>query len=148
MFWPFVQEIFLSHVPPDHLASWKSIALFLHNPANKQTNRQDLLGGGKYQPFAGSNLFSNQSNYLYPGLCGDFNDIQADDLRTTSGLIEGTARTFANTWKTKASCPDVTTTSTDPCSYSMGKGMSPKTCSYLKIIHQNSPRNPHVYLLL
>ncbi|XP_044050298.1 LOW QUALITY PROTEIN: mucin-5B-like [Siniperca chuatsi] len=49
------------------------------------------------------------------GLCGDFNDVEVDDFRTTNGLIEGTAGTFANTWKTKSNCPDVTTTHRDPC---------------------------------
>uniref|UniRef100_A0A3B4VBR6 Mucin-5B-like n=1 Tax=Seriola dumerili TaxID=41447 RepID=A0A3B4VBR6_SERDU len=56
------------------------------------------------------------------GLCGDFNDVGADDFRTTNGLIEGTAGTFANTWKTKSSCPDVTNILGDPCILSVDKG--------------------------
>ncbi|XP_075993779.1 mucin-2-like [Genypterus blacodes] len=55
------------------------------------------------------------------GLCGDFNDVEADDFRTRDGLIEGTAVTFANTWKTKSSCPDVTSTLRNPCSLSIEK---------------------------
>ncbi|XP_022611937.1 mucin-5B-like [Seriola dumerili] len=55
------------------------------------------------------------------GLCGDFNDVGADDFRTTNGLIEGTAGTFANTWKTKSSCPDVTNILGDPCILSVDK---------------------------
>ncbi|XP_040893938.1 mucin-2-like isoform X2 [Toxotes jaculatrix] len=55
------------------------------------------------------------------GLCGDFNDVEADDFRTTNGLIEGTAGIYANTWKTKTSCPDVTVTLGDPCSLSIEK---------------------------
>ncbi|XP_045898553.1 mucin-5AC-like, partial [Micropterus dolomieu] len=49
------------------------------------------------------------------GLCGNFNNVGADDFKSTNGLIEGTAWTFANTWKTKASCPDVTNILRDPC---------------------------------
>ncbi|GLD58793.1 mucin-5B-like protein [Lates japonicus] len=55
------------------------------------------------------------------GLCGDFNDVEADDFRTTNGLIEGTAGTFVNTWRTKPSCPDVTTKLGDPCTLSVDK---------------------------
>ncbi|XP_042157127.1 LOW QUALITY PROTEIN: mucin-2-like [Oncorhynchus tshawytscha] len=53
------------------------------------------------------------------GLCGDFNGVQADDFRTINGLVEGTAVTFANTWKTKASCPDVAQNFEMPCSLSV-----------------------------
>uniref|UniRef100_A0A3P8Z3U3 Mucin 5.1, oligomeric mucus/gel-forming n=1 Tax=Esox lucius TaxID=8010 RepID=A0A3P8Z3U3_ESOLU len=53
------------------------------------------------------------------GLCGDFNSVQADDFRTINGLVEGTAVTFANTWKTQASCPDVTQSFENPCSLSV-----------------------------
>uniref|UniRef100_A0A4W6DD37 VWFD domain-containing protein n=1 Tax=Lates calcarifer TaxID=8187 RepID=A0A4W6DD37_LATCA len=60
-----------------------------------------------------------KASYLCPGLCGDFNDVEADDFRTTNGLIEGTAGTFANTWKTKPSCPDVTPKLGDPCTLSI-----------------------------
>ncbi|XP_062277538.1 mucin-5B [Scomber scombrus] len=55
------------------------------------------------------------------GLCGDFNDVEADDFKTTQGLTEGTAVTFANTWKTKPSCPDVTNILQDPCDLSIDK---------------------------
>uniref|UniRef100_A0A3Q1I7Z7 VWFD domain-containing protein n=1 Tax=Anabas testudineus TaxID=64144 RepID=A0A3Q1I7Z7_ANATE len=55
------------------------------------------------------------------GLCGNFNDVEADDFRTTNGLIEGTAGTFANTWKTKTTCPDVTNVFGDPCTLSIEK---------------------------
>ncbi|XP_053175820.1 mucin-5B-like [Scomber japonicus] len=55
------------------------------------------------------------------GLCGDFNDVEADDFKTTQGLTEGTAVTFANTWKTKSSCPDVTNILEDPCDLSIDK---------------------------
>ncbi|XP_074490133.1 mucin-5AC-like [Sebastes fasciatus] len=55
------------------------------------------------------------------GLCGDFNDVEADDFRTTNGLTEGTAGTFVNTWKSKTSCPDVTNILGDPCILSINK---------------------------
>ncbi|XP_076971437.1 mucin-5AC [Tamandua tetradactyla] len=53
------------------------------------------------------------------GLCGNFNQNQADDLRTLSGLVEGTAAAFANTWKTQASCPNAKSSFEDPCSLSV-----------------------------
>ncbi|KAK2497827.1 hypothetical protein MC885_019273 [Smutsia gigantea] len=53
------------------------------------------------------------------GLCGNFNQNQADDFRTLSGVVEGTAATFANTWKTQATCPNVKNSFEDPCSLSV-----------------------------
>ncbi|XP_062859721.1 mucin-2-like [Trichomycterus rosablanca] len=55
------------------------------------------------------------------GLCGNFNDILADDFKAESGLIEGTAATFAFTWKTMTNCPDVSNNNQDPCSMSVEK---------------------------
>ncbi|XP_050971216.1 mucin-5AC [Labeo rohita] len=52
------------------------------------------------------------------GLCGNFNNIEADDFTTIGGLREGTAVDFANTWKTRASCPDVKRNFENPCSLS------------------------------
>ncbi|KAI4874329.1 hypothetical protein NFI96_013957 [Prochilodus magdalenae] len=56
------------------------------------------------------------------GLCGNFNGVQKDDFKTGSGLIEGTAATFANTWKVMTTCPDVSNCHQDPCSMSVEKG--------------------------
>ncbi|XP_039080944.1 mucin-5AC [Hyaena hyaena] len=53
------------------------------------------------------------------GLCGNFNQNQADDFRALSGVVEGTAAAFANTWKTQAACPNVKNTFEDPCSLSV-----------------------------
>ncbi|XP_057582973.1 mucin-5B-like [Hippopotamus amphibius kiboko] len=53
------------------------------------------------------------------GLCGNFNQNQADDFRTISGVVEGTAAAFANTWKTQAACPNVKNSFEDPCSLSV-----------------------------
>uniref|UniRef100_A0AAY5K163 VWFD domain-containing protein n=1 Tax=Esox lucius TaxID=8010 RepID=A0AAY5K163_ESOLU len=47
-------------------------------------------------------------NFHHAGLCGNFNNNQGDDLKGLSGVTEGTAIGFANTWKTRASCPDIT----------------------------------------
>ncbi|XP_035538109.1 mucin-5AC-like [Morone saxatilis] len=55
------------------------------------------------------------------GLCGNFNNIMTDDFRVMSGLVEGTATAFANTWKTRASCPDITTGFGHPCSQGISK---------------------------
>lgn len=57
------------------------------------------------------------------GLCGNFNSVQADDFRTLSGVVEGTAAAFANTWKTQAACPNVKNSFEDPCSLSVENGM-------------------------
>ncbi|EFB20022.1 hypothetical protein PANDA_008862, partial [Ailuropoda melanoleuca] len=53
------------------------------------------------------------------GLCGNFNQNQADDFRTLSGVVEGAAAAFANTWKTQAACPNVKNSFEDPCSLSV-----------------------------
>lgn len=68
-------------------------------------------------------------DHLYPGLCGDFDNDGSQDFKTTSGIIEKTAWTFANTWKTKSNCPDVTNILGDPCSLSTEKGRSQSSCS-------------------
>ncbi|XP_042343147.1 mucin-2-like [Plectropomus leopardus] len=41
------------------------------------------------------------------GLCGNFNNIMSDDFKVISGLVEGTASAFANSWKMRANCPDI-----------------------------------------
>uniref|UniRef100_A0A4W3H362 Mucin-5AC-like n=1 Tax=Callorhinchus milii TaxID=7868 RepID=A0A4W3H362_CALMI len=55
------------------------------------------------------------------GLCGNFNNVLNDDFKAVSGLVEGTASAFANTWKTKASCPDKQDVHENPCSLSYAK---------------------------
>ena len=62
---------------------------------------------------------------LPPGLCGNFNQNQADDFRTVSGVVEATAAAFANTWKTQAACPNVKNSFEDPCSLSVENGVCP-----------------------
>uniref|UniRef100_A0A8D0G5L5 Mucin-5AC n=1 Tax=Sphenodon punctatus TaxID=8508 RepID=A0A8D0G5L5_SPHPU len=53
------------------------------------------------------------------GLCGNFNNVQLDDFKAMSGVVEGTAAAFANTWKTLASCPDIKNNFENPCSLSI-----------------------------
>nr|XP_033784141.1 mucin-5AC isoform X2 [Geotrypetes seraphini] len=53
------------------------------------------------------------------GLCGNFNNVQADDFKTISGIVEGTAASFANTWKTQANCPNVKNIFENPCTLSI-----------------------------
>ncbi|KAF4094911.1 hypothetical protein G5714_023989 [Onychostoma macrolepis] len=52
------------------------------------------------------------------GICGNFNKVLADDLKTPQGVVEGTAVSFANAWKAQSNCPDRTERLDDPCSYS------------------------------
>ncbi|XP_069077568.1 mucin-5B-like [Pleurodeles waltl] len=49
------------------------------------------------------------------GLCGDFNSIQGDEFTGTSGMVEGTAAAFANSWKVYPQCPDIRNIFDDPC---------------------------------
>ncbi|XP_066438472.1 mucin-5AC-like [Eleutherodactylus coqui] len=49
------------------------------------------------------------------GLCGNFNDIQADDFKSPAGVIEGTGSSFGNLWKTQPDCPSVKNNGEDPC---------------------------------
>ncbi|CAJ0962914.1 unnamed protein product [Ranitomeya imitator] len=53
---------------------------------------------------AGSSGMQSGISAPLVGLCGNFNDKQSDDFQTISGVIEGTAASFANTWKTQADC--------------------------------------------
>uniref|UniRef100_F7ADM3 Mucin-5AC n=1 Tax=Xenopus tropicalis TaxID=8364 RepID=F7ADM3_XENTR len=53
------------------------------------------------------------------GLCGNFNSIQKDDFLTVYGILEGTAASFANSWKAQADCPNIKNDYTDPCSLSI-----------------------------
>nr|XP_023510736.1 mucin-5B [Equus caballus] len=66
------------------------------------------------------------------GLCGNFNQNQADDFRILGGVVEGTAAAFANTWKTQAACPNVKNSFEDPCSLSVeNENFAQHWCSLL-----------------
>ncbi|XP_068412272.1 mucin-5AC [Eschrichtius robustus] len=85
------------------------------------------------------------------GLCGNFNQNQADDFRTISGVVEGTAAAFANTWKTQAACPNVKNGFEDPCSLSVeNEKYAQRWCSRLTDPHGPFARchaavNPSAY---
>ncbi|CAB1452926.1 unnamed protein product [Pleuronectes platessa] len=66
------------------------------------------------------------------GLCGNFNDKVTDDFKVMSGLVEGTAASFANTWKTRANCKDIITNYGHPCSNGIKtEGYAQYSCSKL-----------------
>ncbi|CAJ0932973.1 unnamed protein product [Ranitomeya imitator] len=73
------------------------------------------------------------------GLCGNYNSIQADDFQVLSGVIEGSGSSFANTWKTQASCPNVVSSFENPCALSIENELStttcPKTLSYSYVVN-------------
>ncbi|KAF7701897.1 hypothetical protein HF521_001180 [Silurus meridionalis] len=67
------------------------------------------------------------------GLCGNFNMVLFDELTTPQGVIEGTATSFANSWKVQSNCPDQTESLDDPCSYSIdSESYAEHWCSKLK----------------
>ncbi|XP_047219340.1 mucin-5B-like [Girardinichthys multiradiatus] len=55
------------------------------------------------------------------GLCGNFNNIMTDDFWVSSGLVEGTAAVFVNSWKTRVSCPDIVPSFGHPCSQDISR---------------------------
>ena len=56
------------------------------------------------------------------GLCGNYNMILFDDMKTPQGIVEGTAATFSNSWKTNLMCQDREERLDDPCSLSVENG--------------------------
>uniref|UniRef100_A0A8C5TPN8 Mucin 2, oligomeric mucus/gel-forming n=1 Tax=Malurus cyaneus samueli TaxID=2593467 RepID=A0A8C5TPN8_9PASS len=72
------------------------------------------------------------------GLCGNFNGMEGDDFRTTSGLIEATGSAFANMWKAQSTCRDQAENLEDPCSLSIeSANYAEHWCSLLK-----NPKGP------
>ncbi|XP_076411393.1 mucin-5B [Peromyscus maniculatus bairdii] len=66
------------------------------------------------------------------GLCGNYNQNQADDFTALSGVVEGTGAAFSNTWKTQVSCPNAKNIFEDPCSYSVeAENYAQEWCSML-----------------
>ncbi|KAF7658620.1 hypothetical protein LDENG_00009980 [Lucifuga dentata] len=53
------------------------------------------------------------------GLCGNYNMVLSDDMKTPQEMVEGTAATFGNSWKVNLMCPDKGERSDDPCSLSV-----------------------------
>ncbi|XP_040985275.1 mucin-2 [Aquila chrysaetos chrysaetos] len=67
------------------------------------------------------------------GLCGNFNGMEGDDFKTTSGLVEATGSAFANTWKAQSTCTDQVEKLEDPCSLSTeSANYAEHWCSLLK----------------
>ncbi|XP_048013922.1 mucin-2-like isoform X2 [Megalobrama amblycephala] len=83
------------------------------------------------------------------GLCGNYNDVQTDDFKTDSGIVEGTPTTFVNFWK--HSCPDLEITFDKPCSLNMDTVQPAKDwCSRLTNPNEtfsacHSEINPEMY---
>ncbi|KAE8607137.1 hypothetical protein XENTR_v10011043 [Xenopus tropicalis] len=55
------------------------------------------------------------------GLCGNFNGAQSDDMKTLSGVLETSASSFSNSWKSQASCSDVDDNFDNPCTNSIDR---------------------------
>ncbi|CAI5665015.1 unnamed protein product [Oreochromis niloticus] len=53
------------------------------------------------------------------GLCGNYNMIQSDDMKTPQGMVEGKEGSFSNSWKIDYTCKDGQGRLDDPCSLSM-----------------------------
>ncbi|XP_074004839.1 LOW QUALITY PROTEIN: mucin-2 [Numenius arquata] len=67
------------------------------------------------------------------GLCGNFNGMEGDDFKTSSGLVEATGSAFANTWKAQSTCTDQVEKLEDPCSLSIeSANYAEHWCSLLK----------------
>ncbi|XP_027128683.1 mucin-2 [Larimichthys crocea] len=53
------------------------------------------------------------------GLCGNYNMVLSDDMKTPQGIVEGTAATFCNSWKANGLCQDREERLNDPCALSV-----------------------------
>ncbi|XP_062402502.1 mucin-2-like [Sardina pilchardus] len=85
------------------------------------------------------------------GLCGNYNMVLSDELRSPQGMVEGTAASFANSWKAQGSCTDTPDRLEDPCSLSVdNENFAEHWCSLLKMKESNfskchSAVNPEIY---
>ncbi|XP_041629837.1 mucin-6 isoform X2 [Vulpes lagopus] len=65
------------------------------------------------------------------GLCGTFNGDTTDDFMASTGIVEGTASLFVDSWRT-GNCPASLERETDPCSMSqLNKVCAETHCSVL-----------------
>ncbi|XP_049330378.1 mucin-2-like isoform X2 [Astyanax mexicanus] len=72
------------------------------------------------------------------GLCGNFNMVLSDELKTPQGLVEGTASSFANSWKAQSNCRDRSESLDDPCSYNIdSESYAEHWCS--KLLEKEGP---------
>ncbi|XP_069564192.1 mucin-2-like [Brachyistius frenatus] len=53
------------------------------------------------------------------GLCGNYNMVLSDDMKTPQGIVEGTSATFSNSWKANLMCQNREERLDDPCSLSV-----------------------------
>uniref|UniRef100_A0A8C4Z389 VWFD domain-containing protein n=1 Tax=Gadus morhua TaxID=8049 RepID=A0A8C4Z389_GADMO len=53
------------------------------------------------------------------GLCGNYNMMLSDDMKTPQGIVEGTASSFGNSWKSSSTCPERDERLESPCSVSV-----------------------------
>ncbi|XP_028304412.1 LOW QUALITY PROTEIN: mucin-2-like [Gouania willdenowi] len=71
------------------------------------------------------------------GLCGNYNMVLSDEMKTPQGIVEGTATTFTNSWKANVMCSDKEERLEDPCSFSVeNEHYAKHWCALLK--SQNS----------
>ncbi|XP_071344358.1 mucin-2-like [Trachinotus anak] len=67
------------------------------------------------------------------GLCGNYNMVLSDDMKTPQGIVEGTAVTFVNSWKANHMCQDREERLEEPCSLSMdNEAYAKHWCSLLR----------------
>uniref|UniRef100_A0A673ZQW1 VWFD domain-containing protein n=1 Tax=Salmo trutta TaxID=8032 RepID=A0A673ZQW1_SALTR len=67
------------------------------------------------------------------GLCGNFNKVLSDDMKTPQGMVEGTASSFGNSWKANPTCKDREERLDDPCSLSVeNENYAKHWCSMLR----------------
>ncbi|XP_038854476.1 mucin-2-like [Salvelinus namaycush] len=67
------------------------------------------------------------------GLCGNFNKVLSDDMKTPQGMVEGTASSFGNSWKANPTCRDREERLDDPCSLSVeNENYAKHWCSMLR----------------
>ncbi|XP_070621293.1 mucin-2 [Erythrolamprus reginae] len=78
-------------------------------------------------------IMEDSSKGTLQGLCGDYNGIEYDDLKTSGGVVEATGASFANSWKAQASCNDMEDKLEHPCSLSLeNEKYAEYWCSLLK----------------
>ncbi|XP_074533351.1 mucin-2-like [Halichoeres trimaculatus] len=86
------------------------------------STRYDLNIEIQIEPIMQVHIISGVSNKgNLKGLCGNFNDMEADDFKATNGMIEGTAALYADSWRSKPNCPAAICRLESPCSSSVDK---------------------------
>ncbi|XP_067090253.1 mucin-2 [Osmerus mordax] len=67
------------------------------------------------------------------GLCGNYNMVLGDDMKSPQGIVEGTASSFGSSWKSNPTCPDRVERLDDPCALSVeNEKYAEHWCSLLK----------------